>query len=78
MFEDLIIEIREAKKDCPYCNSIVVVHYGLEEYRNDHGKGPIYEYDQRSCCMQCGKLWTISYDNKMNILKIEDGGYTRV
>ncbi len=70
MFEDLIKERKEAKKDCPYCNSVAVVHYGLEEYRNDCGKGSIYEYDQRSYCTKCGKLWTVSYDSKMNILKI--------
>ena len=78
MFEDLIRKNRKPKLDCPYCNSAAIMHYGLNEYRSHYGKGDIYEYDQRSYCMLCGKLWTISYDAMMNISEIEDGGCTHV
>lgn len=73
MFEDLIRKNRELKKDCPYCSSVVVVHYRLNEHRTEYGKGTIYAYTQGSYCMKCDKKWTIDYDDKMNITKLNEG-----
>jgi len=72
MFEDLINKRKKPKLDCPFCKSIVVVHYGLNEHHRDYGKGNIYAYNQRSYCMKCNKKWFITYDDKMNIRKIND------